>query len=103
MTIYAQYIYSLVLYTINNKHVFNPNKGIHEHKTRALNNLHLPVINVTKYSKGAYIAGIRAYNHLPQAIKTLDTDLESFKIALKMFLYYHSFYSLKEYYQQNWS
>jgi hypothetical protein len=48
MTIYDQYIYSLVLYIINNKHIFNFNKD-----------LHLPAINMSKFSKGAYIAGIK--------------------------------------------
>jgi hypothetical protein len=62
----------------------------------------LPAINVTKYSKGAYIAGIKVFNHLPLSIKVLATDT-SFKTALKKFLYHRSFYSMNEYYQQNWS
>jgi hypothetical protein len=103
MTIYDQYIYPLVLYIINNKHIFNLNKGIHKYKTRALKNLDLPAINVTKYSKGAYIAGIKVFNHLPLSLKMLAADMTSFKTALKRFLYHHSFYSKKEYYQQNWS
>jgi hypothetical protein len=52
------------------------------------------------YSKGAYIVGIKVFNHLPLSIKVLATDT-SFKTALKRFLY-HSFYSMNEYYQQNW-
>jgi hypothetical protein len=101
--IYAQYIYSLVLYIINNKHIFNLNKEIHKHKTRALNNLYLPEIKITKYSKGAYIAGIKVFNNLPPTIKMLVADMTSFKTALKRCLYHHSFYSMKENYQQNWS
>jgi hypothetical protein len=103
MMIYDQYIYSVVLYIINNKHIFNLNKEIHKYKTRALKNLHLPAINVTKYGKGAYIAGIRGFNNLPLSMKMLATDTTSFKTALKGFLYHHSFYSMKEYFQQNWS
>jgi hypothetical protein len=103
MTVYDQYIYSLVLYIINNKHTFNFNKEIHTYKNKALKNLHLPAINVTKYSKGAYIAGIKVFNHLPLWIKELATDTTSFKTALKRFLYHNSFYSMNEYYQQNWS
>jgi hypothetical protein len=103
MTIYDQYIYPLVLYTINNKHIFNFNKEIHTYKTRALKNLHLPAINVTKYSKGAYIAGIKVFDHLPLPTKLLAPDTTSFKTAWKRFLYHHSFYSMNEYYQQNWS
>jgi hypothetical protein len=103
MMVYDQYIYSLVLYIINNKHIFNFNKEIHTYKTGALKNLHLPAINVTKYNKGAYIAGTKVSNHLPLSIKVLATDMASFKTALKRFLNHHSFYSMNEYYQQNWS
>jgi hypothetical protein len=91
MTIYDQYIYSLVLYIINNKYIFNFNKEIHTYKTTALKNLHLLAINVTKYSKGAYIAGIKVLNHLPLSIKVLAADTTSFRTALKRFLYHHSF------------
>jgi hypothetical protein len=87
---------------VNNKHIFNLNKEIHKYKTRALKNLHLLAINVRNYSKCAYIAGIRVCNHLPLSMKMLATDT-SFKTALKRFLYHHSFYSMNEYFQQNWS
>jgi hypothetical protein len=62
------YIYSLVLFTINNDHLFNSNNEIHSYKTRAHCNLHLSAVNLTKYSKGAYISGIKAFNHLPQSV-----------------------------------
>jgi hypothetical protein len=55
MMLYSQYIYSLLLYTINNKYLFNTNNDIHRYKTRSLNNLHLPAVNLTKCNKGAYI------------------------------------------------
>jgi hypothetical protein len=53
-----------------------------------------------KYSKGAYIAGIKVFNHLPLSLKMLAADMTSFKTTLKRFLY-NSFYSMKKYYQQN--
>jgi hypothetical protein len=95
-------IYSSVLNIINNKHIFNCNKEIHTYKTRALKNLHFPAINVIKYRKGSYIAGIKVFNYLPLSIKVLATDKTSFKTALKRFLYQRSFYSMNQY-QQNWS
>jgi hypothetical protein len=54
MTLYSQYIYSLVLYTINDKHLFDTNNKIHKYKTRNNNNLHLPVATLSKFNKGAY-------------------------------------------------
>jgi hypothetical protein len=41
MTIYSQYSYSLILYTVNNKHLFDTNNGIHKYKTRN-NNKYTP-------------------------------------------------------------
>jgi hypothetical protein len=67
---------TLIILHVNlvNKHIFNFNKEIHIYKTRALKNLHLPAINATKYSKGAYIPGTKVFNHLPLSIKVLATD-----------------------------
>jgi len=53
--LYSQYIYSLVLYTINNKHLFDANNEIHKYKNRNNNNLHRPIANLSKFNKGAYI------------------------------------------------
>jgi hypothetical protein len=101
MTLYSQYIYSLLLYTISNKYLFNTNNEIYKYKTRSLNDLHLPAVKLTKCNKGAYISGIKVFNHLPQAIKMLITDESSFKSALKRFLYHHSFYFMNEYHKFN--
>ncbi|GFG29899.1 hypothetical protein Cfor_02255, partial [Coptotermes formosanus] len=99
MTLYSQYIYSLTLYTINNKYLFNTNNEIHKYRTRYNNNLHLPIVNLSKFHKGAYISGVKVFNHLPQYIKILANDQNRFKSTLKRFLYHHSFYSMDEYYE----
>ena len=99
MTLYSQYIFSLILYTVNNKHLFNTNNEIHKYITRYNNNLHLPLVHVSKFDKGAYLLGVKAFNHLLQYIKTLANDQKHFKSTLKMFLYDHSFYSMDEYYE----
>jgi hypothetical protein len=96
---YSQYIYSLVLYTVTNKHLFDTNNEIYKYKTRNNNNLHLPVANLSKFNKGAYISGIKVFNHLPQYIKDLISNQTYFKSTLKRFLYHHSFYSVNEYYK----
>jgi len=99
MTLYFQYIYSLVLYTINNKHLLDTNNEIHKYKTRNTNNLHLPMANLSKFNKGAYISGIKVFNHLLQYIKALTNDHKYFKSTLKRFLHHQSFYSMNEYYE----
>jgi hypothetical protein len=78
--------------------LFVTNNKIHEHK-RFNNNLHLPMVNLTKYEKGAYIVGIKVFNRLPQYIKILVDNEISFKVSLRRFPYHNSFYSMQEYYQ----
>jgi len=51
MTLYSQYIYLLILYRVNNKHLFNTNNEIHKYKTRYNNNLHLPIPNLSNSIK----------------------------------------------------
>jgi len=62
MTLYSQYIYSLVSYTVNNKHLFDTINEIHNYKARNNNNLHHPIANLSKFNKGAYISGIKVFN-----------------------------------------
>jgi hypothetical protein len=94
MTLYSQYMYSLVLHTVNNKHLFDTNNEIHKYKTRNNNNLRLLLANSSKFNKGTYISGIKVFNHLPQYIKALLNNQTYFKSTLKRFLYHHSFYSI---------
>ena len=84
---YSRFIYSLVLYAINNKHLFDTNNEIHKYKTRNNNNLHCPTANLSKFNKGAYISGIKVFNRLPQYTKALTNDHKYFKSTLKRFLY----------------
>jgi len=99
MMLYSQYIYSLVLYTVNNKHLFDTNNEIHKYKTRNNNNLGHPITKLSKFNKAAYISGIKVFNHLPQYIKAFTNDHKYFKSALKRFLYHHFFYSMNECYE----
>jgi hypothetical protein len=95
MMLYSQYIYSLLLYTVNNKPLFNLNNEIHKYNTRLHSNLHIPIVNITKFHKGAYISGIKDL----QVIKNLANNEKSIKLILKRFLYQHPFYSISEYFQ----
>jgi hypothetical protein len=98
---YSQYIFSLILFTVKNKHLFTSNREIHHYKTRNNTNLHLPTVNITKFYKALHISGSKVFNHLPQHIKILVNDMKYFKLSLKRFLYHHSFYSIEEYFEYN--
>jgi hypothetical protein len=96
---YSQYIFSLILFTVKNKHLFTSNREIHKYKTRNSTTLQLPSVNKTKFYKGPYISRSKAFNHLPQYIKILVNDMKYFKLSLKRFSYHHSFYSIEEYFE----
>jgi len=65
----SQYMFSRLMYVVNNKHLFTKNLEVHNHDTRTANNFHLPTTNLTKYQKGAYYTGIKIFNCLPAHIK----------------------------------
>ena len=101
MTLYSRYIFSLILFTVDNKHIFTMNNEIHNYSTQNNNNLHMPTVHLSKFYKGSYASGMQAFNHLPQHIKLLANNAKQFKASLKRFLYHHPFYSIKEYYEHN--
>jgi len=101
MTLYSQYIFSLILFTIDNKHLFTHNNELHGYSTRNSTNLHLPTVKLSKFYKGPLMSGIKAFNHLPNLLKLLASDVKCFKISLKRFLCHHLFYTIKEYYEYN--
>ena len=62
--------------------LFTLNNETHMYNTRN-NNLHLPLVHLTKFSKGPYITGIKVFNHLQQNLKTLVHYSRKFKYSLK--------------------
>ena len=99
MTLYSLYIYSLILFVINNGDLFESNVEIHGYNTRIKNNFHPTNLNLTKVKKGPYYSCIKMYNHLPTSIKVHKHNIHKFKIVLKNFFLMHPFYSLEEYYE----
>ena len=94
---YSQYIFSLLMYVVKNKHLFAKNWEIHSHNTRTANDLHVPAANTSKYKKGAYYMGSKIYNQLPNHIKSLVNKEKIFKKALLRFLIDNVFYSVDEF------
>jgi hypothetical protein len=56
----------------------------------------MPSTNLAKFDSGAYITGIRVFNHLPQSIKKQLDNEKGFKSILKKFLCHHEFYQYTE-------
>ena len=53
----SQYILSLMLFVVKNKHFFILNSENHTKSTRQLNNLYHPITNLTVYQRGLQLHG----------------------------------------------
>ena len=98
LPLYSQYIYSISIYAVQNKHLFYTNHHIHSIHTQFKTNLHPPTANITKFQKAVYYSAIKIFNKLPHEIKHLANDKLPFQNALKRFLHTNSFYNSKEYF-----
>jgi len=97
LPLHSQYIYSISIFVIKNKHLFYTNNQIHSIHTRFKTNLHPPTAKLTKFQKAVYYSAIKIFNILPHEIKDLANDILLFRNALKRFLLANSFYNSKEY------
>jgi len=85
LPLYSQYIFSISIFVIKNKHLFYTNNQIHSIHTRFKTNLHPPAANLTKFQKGVYYSAIKIFNYLPHNIKDLANEIVLFWNALKRF------------------
>jgi hypothetical protein len=67
----SQYIFSLLMFVVNNKDLFKMNSDVHTFNTRSNCDLHFPVVNLTVCQKGVRCSGIKLYNHLPSTLSAL--------------------------------
>jgi len=96
----SQYMLSLLIFVVQNKKYFLTNNENHNLGTKQRNNLYFPQANLTIYQKEADYLGIKMFNTLPLEIKNVAGNKKKIKIALKKFLYTHSFYTVEEYFSQ---
>jgi len=98
LPLYSQYILSISIFVIKNKHLFYTNNQTNSIHTRFKTNLHPPTANLTKFQKGVYYSAIKIFNNLPHNIKDLANEIVLFWNALKRFLLTNSFYNSKEHF-----
>jgi len=98
LPLYSQYIFSISIFVMKNKHFFYTNNQIQLIHTRFKTNLHPPTANLTKFQKGAYYSAINLFSNLLHNIKDLANKIVPFQNALKRFLLINSFYNSKEYF-----
>ena len=97
MTLHSQYIFSLILFTIDNKHLFTHNNELYRYSTRNSANLHLSAVKLSKFYKGPFVSGIKAFNHLPNHLRLLASDVKCFKKLLRDFYVIIRFIRLKNF------
>jgi hypothetical protein len=69
LAFYSQYLFSLLMFVIDNILLFKTNSERYEINTRNINNLHLSQPRLSIYRNGVYYMGIKAFKHLPSHIK----------------------------------
>ena len=97
LTLYSQYIYSILMFVVVHGDIFIINNEVHGFNTRQKLNLHLPSVRLTKVKKGVYYAAVSIYNKLPNHIKEQANNFHQSRITLKRFLMNNPFYSIEEY------
>jgi hypothetical protein len=93
LPLYSQYLFSLSIFVVKNKHLFTTDNQIHNVHTRYKTNLHPPIANLMKFQKVVYYSGIKIFNNLPPEIKDLVNEIIQFQNALKWFSlinYFHN-------------
>jgi hypothetical protein len=98
LTLFSQYILSVLVYLTNNMHLFTYNREIYSINTRNSCNLHLKSTNLSVVQKGVVYSGCKLFNSLPIHLKAHSENPKQFSKSLKIFLLEHSIYSLDEYY-----
>jgi hypothetical protein len=95
------YLYSLMMFVVNNLDKFQLNNSIHGVNTRNKEHLQRLVTHLSVYQGGVYYMGVRLFNRLPINIFTMKHDKNLFRHALHSYLLEHCFYSVNEFIDQS--
>jgi hypothetical protein len=94
---HSKYIFSLLIFVIDNTSLFKTNSELYDINIRNKNNFHLSQPRLLIYRNGVYYMCIKAFNDLTSYIKELSDDKIQFKNIQKKYLLSNSFYSLKDF------
>ena len=95
LPIACQYILSLMLFIRDNQKNFPTNSYVHGLDTR---NKHLPTVNLSCVQYGVSHSVSEICNSLPSNIQSHRNDRKSFKNKLYIYLIFHYFYSITEFF-----
>jgi len=92
----SMYIYSLMLFAVDNLHYFQTNSSVHAINTGYKNQLTLPSVRLSAIQRGTTYSTVKIFK-LPPCISRLKNDKIVFKPALRKYLLTHVFYSVEEF------
>jgi len=69
--------------------------------TRYNSDFHRLLINLTTYKNGTYYIGIKVFSYLPTHVKNVSHNVNQFRLALRDFLHFYSFYTLEKYFNSS--
>jgi hypothetical protein len=98
---YNPNIYYHSLFVIHSKNYFQLHSEIYGINTRTISNLHWPLPHLKTYQKGKYYFRNKVFSSWPTEIKDLSYNTKLFQLTLKSYLYFHSFYTVQEYFNYN--
>jgi hypothetical protein len=70
----CQYIFSLMIFVVDNLGSFQTNLTVHGLNTRNRTQLHRPIANLSCFQKGVSYAAVKIFNSLPSNISNLRND-----------------------------
>jgi hypothetical protein len=94
------YLYSLMMFVVNNLEKFQLNKSVHGINTRNKEHLRRPVTHLSSYQRDVYCTGVRLFNRLATNIFTMKHEKNLFRLAMRSYLLEHCFYSVNEFIDQ---
>ena len=97
LTLYFQYIFSILMFVVKHKDIFTFNVELHKINTRHKLDLHVPSGNLTTVQKWVYYSAITLLNSLPLRTKKVAHNANKYKHELKKFLVKKLFYSVEQY------
>jgi len=75
----SQYVFSLLLFVVNNNNQLWMNSEICNINTRNNSDFYQPLSHLTIYQKCPFYIGIKLYNRIPAEVKSLSHNIKKFK------------------------
>jgi hypothetical protein len=93
LTLPCLYIYSLIIFVLNNFDSYQVNLSVHGIDTRSEKVLHMPAANFSSFQRRVFYSGIKVFNSLLLEVAECKSNVCHFKAILRRFLVCGSFYS----------